>query len=182
MQSRWNLKMFSNCLITASILTLALASVASGSQVNEITGPFRVVFEMPGTDEINAEIADPLLSDTFTWYALTVPSDKWFINMVLTDYKESHEIDNVMERRSVAASTGGEKSQVSERIIDGKNAIIGMVSGPSGTTYEVAYWLDESGSYGTKKVEITIASDYESNDKIFQEGLNKMLDTLKITY
>jgi hypothetical protein len=152
---------------------LMLISMVSGAQVNEVTGPFEVSFELP-VDKVTTEVSAPASADTLTMYGLSTSADKWFINIVITKYINSHEIDLDAIRRSVAAGAGVDTSQASSRAIDGKNAGYAIKETNSGTTLDAVYWLDASDGYGTEMVEVMIASDEAA------DATENVLDTLRI--
>ena len=159
--------------IMVLMAVLMLVSVASGTKVEKTTGPFEVSFELP-VDTADVEVEDPYVEDTFSMYSLDASADEWYVRMVIAKYDNSRKIDTDAESRSIAASAGVEKSQVEERTIDGKSVLYASKEADGWNTTTANYWLDSDSGYGTKFVEITVASS-ESIDKV--EGV---LDTLKI--
>jgi hypothetical protein len=159
--------------IIGLLALMVLISMVSGAQVNDVTGPFKVSFELP-VDKATTDVPAPASADTLTMYGLSTSADKWFINIVITRYINSHEIDLDAIRRSVAAGAGVDKSQASSRAIDGKSAVYAIKETNSGTTLDAVYWLDATDGYGTEMVEVMIASNEAA------DATENVLDTLKI--
>jgi hypothetical protein len=169
-----------NYLAIILIALSALTLIASADSVNEASGPYKISFDMPAVNNIEVEISDPYPSDTFTWYGLTAKSDDWFINCIITKYNGPGEIDPARIRRGIEASIGGngvDKKEITQRVVDGRNAIVGIGTGASGTNTEIIYWLDDS-----NQVDISIFANYNADDKKFKETFDGILDTWKIKY
>jgi hypothetical protein len=160
-------------LLVPFVLSLLIA-ISSASQVNEATGPFRISFDTPIIGEPTIDVPDPLPSSTLTMYAVTVSGDKWFMNMVITDYNEPQEID-INNDRLLTKSSVGDGAELMDRVVDGRAAIMAMKSGSGGTSSDIIYRLDER-----KKVDLTLASDLTGAE--FMAGLDTILNSLKITY
>lgn len=160
--------------ITVMITLGSLISSVSATLVDKTTGPYQISFDMPAVENLTVEIPDPYPSDSLTLYGLTTTADEtWFINLVITKYNDAQLPDPEMERRHV----GDNENKVTERIIDGRNALVGIGTGSGGTTSDVIYWLDDS-----NKVDIMIASNYRADNEQFQTVFNSILDTIKINY
>lgn len=159
--------------ITVMITLGSLISSVSATLVDKTTGPYQISFDMPSVENLKVEILAPYPSDSLTLYGLTTTADQWFINLVITKYNEAQVSDPEMERRYIK---GSDDAKVTERIIDGRSALVGIGTGSGGIS-DVIYWLDD-----TNKVDITIASDLRADNEQFQTVFNSILDTIKINY
>lgn len=177
--------MVQKCWILLLVAFIALTSIVSAVHVDQAMGPFKVSFYMETTGDVKVTVDPPVssVSNVFTAYGMGVVADKWTVILVITNYNDLKEINHNQERTLVENLIDGRKSiQISDRKIDDKNAICGIGSGPGGTRCEVVYWLDELNGYGSKKVELSIASSYTADTEVFQKGFDKILSTFKVRH
>jgi hypothetical protein len=154
-----------------------LISFASCAQIDEITGPFKVSFELP-VDMATTKVDAPNYADNnnSTQYGVLARADNWSVAIVITKFIGDREIDLDANRRSVAASAGLDASQAVNHLIDGKNAVYSVKETDTGTMLAANYWLDANGGYGATKTDIIIWASVPADKAV------AVLDTLKISY